>query len=92
MVEPELHIFDHGDAVLQTRLDLCHPEEVFDITGVPQGLLVAPRTERKNLGGVRPDIFVLHAPRQGILNLNASHVLALKPTENSKRNFHPESS
>ena len=37
------------------------PEEVFEVAGVRQGLLVAPRTERKDLGGARPDIVVTHA-------------------------------
>ena len=36
-------------------LDVRHPEEVFEVAGVRQGLLVAPRTEKKDLGGARPD-------------------------------------
>ena len=35
--------------VLQKRLDVRHPEEVFEVAGVRQGLLKAPRTVKKNL-------------------------------------------
>ncbi len=46
--------------VSQNCLDVRHPEEVFEVAGVRQGLLVAPRTEKKDLGGARLDIF--HTP------------------------------
>ena len=36
-----------------------HPEDIFEVVGVRQGLLVAPRTKKKDLGGACLDIFVI---------------------------------
>ena len=41
-----------------------HLEEVYEVVGVCQGLLVAPLTKQKELGGACPDIFVIPSCNQ----------------------------
>ena len=46
---------------LQKCLDMRHPKEVVEVARFRRGLLVAPHTEKKDLGGACPDIFLIHA-------------------------------
>ncbi len=45
--------------VSQKCLDVGHREEVFEVAVVRRGLLVLPRTEKKDCGGARSTFFVI---------------------------------